>query len=263
MNIKTKTNTQKSKKMIMNPSTDKRQELESDTDKNLLPLGYTPAENDVLCGKGKTCYTWKGNQRFRTMVDLYLEHYAAATSKMEKSAIVSAIVQAVRQESPQGGFIKQDRTTDRWYEVGDLLAREKVGQTIRDALHFKYRSSTKSKKKRRQAEQAKASAKMKKITTTHDIIWKKIQDLQNKVSDEGKEKDDFAGCHIVKRCRTHAVPFLLISDDEGNLSSMFTQANLEILNELNRLSQNGASAFGSIHAATPMMMPQTAAVPGG
>lgn len=36
-----------------------------------------------------------------------------------------------------------------FYEIGDAAAREKIGQCIRDALHTKYKSSTKSKKPRR------------------------------------------------------------------------------------------------------------------
>ena len=36
-----------------------------------------------------------------------------------------------------------------FYEIGDAAAREKIGQCIRDALHTKYKSSTRSKKPRR------------------------------------------------------------------------------------------------------------------
>lgn len=36
-----------------------------------------------------------------------------------------------------------------WYEVGDSIAREKVGAMLRDFLHTQYRSSTKSKIARR------------------------------------------------------------------------------------------------------------------
>ena len=70
---------------------------------------------------------------------------------MEKSLIVTTIVDAVRDVSPNGGFVKKDPKTGVWYDVGDPLAREKIGQTIRDQLHSKYKSSTQAKKERRKA----------------------------------------------------------------------------------------------------------------
>lgn len=81
-----------------------------------------------------------------------------------------------------------------WFNVSNSFAhllisfhrREKVGQTIRDALHLQYRSSTKAKKKRRQAEQAKASANMTQISSTHFEISSKIDDLKSKVTDSRK-----------------------------------------------------------------------------
>jgi len=89
---------------------------------------------------------------------MHLDKYSAATSKQEKSRIVSSIVDTIRRSSANGGFVKLDPLTGNWFEVGDHLAREKVGQTLRDALHTKYSSSTKAKKRRRQAEKARARA---------------------------------------------------------------------------------------------------------
>ena len=86
-----------------------------------------------------------------------LEKYSAASSRPEKSEILSSIVAEVRLNSPQGGFVKQDTASGKWFEVGDFLAREKTSQAFRDALHENYRSSKKSKhEKRRQRTKAKA-----------------------------------------------------------------------------------------------------------
>ncbi len=101
---------------------------------------------------------------------------------MEKSGIVSVIIRTVRSRSPVGGFVKLDSTTGRWQEVGDHLAREKVGQTIRDALHSQYRSSSRAKKRRRQAEQATADNSMTMITNNHYAISSKIDELMTKVT---------------------------------------------------------------------------------
>jgi len=62
-----------------------------------------------------------------------------------------------------------DPITGAWREVGDHLAREKVGQTLRDSLHNKYSSSTKAKKRRRQAEKAKARTMSIDSQTTEEL----------------------------------------------------------------------------------------------
>lgn len=110
----------------------------------------------VALGRGKKCYNHIGNARFRHKVLGFLEEYANARSKVDKSGVLTKVVEVVRQESPGGGFVKQD-AKGVWYEVGDFLAREKTSQAFRDALHDRYKSSNLSKKKRRQEEQAKAS----------------------------------------------------------------------------------------------------------
>jgi hypothetical protein len=71
-----------------------------------------------------------------------------------KTLIICQIVNQVRKNSPNGGFVKKDPLTGRYYEVGDFLAREKTSQAFRDALHDQYKSSNAAKKKRRLVEQA-------------------------------------------------------------------------------------------------------------
>lgn len=134
----------------------------------MVPLAedFKPGENDVICGRGKKCYNHVGNEKFRRNVAFKLDQYKVASSKLDKSFILSTIVTEVRKLSPNGGFVKKDPTSGRWYEVGDFLAREKTSQAFRDALHENYRSSNKSKKKRRQEEQAKAAMSASFLTTS-------------------------------------------------------------------------------------------------
>lgn len=118
-----------------------------------LPDGFEPGEHDVLCGRGRKCFNHPGNVKFREIVLSYLAQYSKAMTKLEKSYILSDVVEKVRKDSGIGGFVKKNED-GRWYEVGDFLAREKTSQAFRDVLHDKYKSSNTSKKKRRQEEQA-------------------------------------------------------------------------------------------------------------
>lgn len=114
-----------------------------------LPDDYEPTHTDVLCGRGRKCYFHPGNVRFRDIVQDHLVKYSAASSKMEKGHIISLVYEEICEQSDMGGFIKKDEN-GRWYDVGEFLAREKVSQAFRDALHDKYKSSTTSKRKRRE-----------------------------------------------------------------------------------------------------------------
>lgn len=92
----------------------------------LAPDFAGPGPFDVICGRGKVALSHSGNLRFRGMIEASLPRYSRAATKLEKSAIVSSIVDAVRHASPDGGFIKQDKGT--WFRVGVPYAREKCGQ---------------------------------------------------------------------------------------------------------------------------------------
>jgi len=85
----------------------------------MIPLGddFEPGEDDVLVGRGKVCRNWTGNVRFRDLVESRLDDYSVATTKLEKSSIVTAILREIRSRTPNGGFIKKDPATSKWYEV--------------------------------------------------------------------------------------------------------------------------------------------------
>jgi len=111
--------------------------------KRQLSPFFQPGAYDVICARGKTAHAHPGNQGFRELVKIHREAYATATTKYQKSQIVSRVTNVVRQSSPEGGFVKNINGV--WYEVGDRAAKEKIGQTMRDLLHKKYTSSTKAK----------------------------------------------------------------------------------------------------------------------
>lgn len=166
------------------------------TTSNMTPLAedFEPGIEDVICGRGKKCYTHIGNERFRDRVFTFLDEYSLAKSKLDKSGVLSKVVDEVRHFSPRGGFVKQD-AHGRWHEVGDFLAREKTSQAFRDALHDRYKSSNLSKKKRRQAEQAKVSVNpYAKMGRSEFELSPGVERLSNKVL--GSRKCIYVFCYL-------------------------------------------------------------------
>ncbi|GKY90636.1 hypothetical protein MPSEU_000037100 [Mayamaea pseudoterrestris] len=110
--------------------------------KTRLADDFQPNNYTVLCGRGKEFFNYVGNRRFRILVDMHLERYSLAETKTDKTRIVIEIVEQIRHAG--GGFCKQDKVGD-WYDVGDAVAREKVGALFRDCLFNMYKSSSKAK----------------------------------------------------------------------------------------------------------------------
>ena len=96
-----------------------------------LPEHYQVGPNDVVCGRGKGSYNRPGNKKFRLMVQDHVQEYVQAKTKLDKSMVLSAIVEKVREENG-GRFVKQKKGV--WHEIGDEQAREKVGHAIREAI---------------------------------------------------------------------------------------------------------------------------------
>jgi hypothetical protein len=98
-----------------------------------LPADFLPSKYDVICGKGKQCYNHIGNRRFRVTIGTHVPRYQAAKTKSGKTAIVNSIVDIIR-ESKDARFVRYNKITSEWMELGDTGAREKVGQAIRDIV---------------------------------------------------------------------------------------------------------------------------------
>ena len=127
-----------------------------------LPVGWTPDNWSVICGRGKDCYEHIGNRRFRVLVDANLQKYSAATSKVEKSSIVMSIFDAIIEGSNNsGGFVKQNPTTKCWTLVDDDAAREKIGQQFRIQLSQQKNNNNKQQKKQRRVPKSKQAMKKK------------------------------------------------------------------------------------------------------
>jgi hypothetical protein len=116
--------------------------------KTRMPTRYKPDKNAVICGRGKVCTSNPGNQKLRVLILEHLDSYGKASNKVEKTEIVSTIMDSIKKGCPDApAFLKKEG--DTWWEVDDAFAREKIGCIFRDALFTKYRSSTKAKLARR------------------------------------------------------------------------------------------------------------------
>merc|ERR1711865_1331459 len=102
-----------------------------------------------------------------------------ASTKFEKSMIVSEIVDEIRSRSNNtsdgGGFIR--RRSGIFYEAGDHFAREKVGQSLRDSLSDKYRSSTRAKKQRQNFVSAGVADQFDRMIKRNSFITRRINTL--------------------------------------------------------------------------------------
>lgn len=122
------------------------------TEKTLLPTDYKPGKFSIICGRGKGSYTAAGNAAFRALVKNNLQRYHDAPGRLEKSFIVSEVLNMIRESCPVGAFVKCEK--GRWYDLDDTVCREKVGSLFRDFLHTEYKSSSKAKHAKKLAEKA-------------------------------------------------------------------------------------------------------------
>jgi hypothetical protein len=90
--------------------------------------GFKPGRYDVICCRGRGPRKHPGNLWFVKLVESKCERYVAAKGKVAKSFIVTEVLDTVRKFSGDGGFVKKNPDDGKWYEVGDHLAREKIGQ---------------------------------------------------------------------------------------------------------------------------------------
>lgn len=94
-----------------------------------------PSDRDVICGRGKLSQNHTGNKYYRQIIAENLHSYSNVKTKMDKSLIVSKIVDMVQEAG--GNFIKRDCTAnseEHWVVVEDNFAREKTAHSIRDAI---------------------------------------------------------------------------------------------------------------------------------
>lgn len=94
--------------------------------------------------RGKEVYTHYGNRRLKVLVDINLEKYIQAKSKLEKTIIVSSIVETIREASTSGGFVRKCPKTGEWHEVRNVKIRKSKRadsnstQAVRSPKHYHF-----------------------------------------------------------------------------------------------------------------------------
>lgn len=168
--------------------------------------GIIPSEFDVLCGRGNISLKHMGNKRLRYLVEDSLRDYARAKSKIEKSVVVSRIIDQVADGSVRGNelshggmFLRKNNKSRQWEVVSDRFAREKVGQLLRDALHDQYRSSTASKKERRRVEVAEHDSQLMSIIGTNPKISSSMHTLSGSINDQESDATFARKCEEANR----------------------------------------------------------------
>ena len=166
-------------------------------------------ELTVICHRGKGAFNHSGNKRYRGIIEATVHKYSQVKSRIQKSIIVADIVESIRSASPHGGFVKP-HGKNRWVQVSDDVAHGKVGQSFRDLLSEKYKSSTAAKKRRRKEVNAKIGDDFDAIVQSNKGISKKLKRVSNELHLMGPDAS------------------------EDNISKLFDTANCDLLEFLKR-----------------------------
>jgi hypothetical protein len=113
---------------------------------------------------------------------MFVGKYSQLSRKEEKTEIVSEILKMVKDACPDERFAFVQYHDGRWWEVETLIAREKIGAVLRDCLHSKYRSSTKSKLERRKAKRLEEEHRIGEDDDDRSNAHPSICDVQSKPS---------------------------------------------------------------------------------
>ena len=140
--------------------------------------------NDVICGRGRHCADHSGNKRFARIVAEHLDEYRAATSKLDKSLLVSCIIDSISRSSPNGGFVRRNASTGLFEKVNTRTAREKVGQELRDSLHTEFKSSTQSKRQLRRNNMNSRINQVNNIFQGNQKILDTVAQLQSQIRED-------------------------------------------------------------------------------
>jgi len=112
-----------------------------------LPPDYQPSEYTIIIGRGMTNSEHSGNKWLKSLAADMVHRYTGENQR-RKTEILDEISRIVRTKTPVGAFVKRD-TANRWVEVNEKVARDKIGYYLRDQHPDQYRSTSQSKTEKR------------------------------------------------------------------------------------------------------------------
>lgn len=96
------------------------------------PVDFRPTDKDILCGRNKAFRNHPGNVFFLTMIKSNLQRYADSPTRYLKGNVVAELQEKLFEAGAR--FVKQDKATNRWYQMDKNSGHEKIGHAIRDNL---------------------------------------------------------------------------------------------------------------------------------
>eukprot|EP00934_Nitzschia_sp_Nitz4_P000852 Nitzschia sp. Nitz4//scaffold143_size57137//1905//2651//NITZ4_006504-RA/size57137-processed-gene-0.31-mRNA-1//1//CDS//3329536416//852//frame0 len=198
-----------------------------------LGTNFCPSRFDVLCSRGKASWNHEGNVFFRKLVQLNAHRYDSSRCRLERSIVVSELVDCIRSRAT--GFVKKEQKSGMWIEVGDELAREKVGQMMRNLLGG-FRSSLKSKTAKRKLTVVKLAKRTHEIMVSSSSIRTKVEEIEQDCnnSNVGVLTDREALDMLTQQ----NLSLLSILKDDKELQKKFVQAETAVYDEQGSSSDN-------------------------
>lgn len=102
-----------------------------------------PPSHFILCGRGERTNRHPGNKIFRRLVDQNRSLYHSGTKK-RKGLIATSIVEAIYRHDQPGRFVRQDKKSKLWFDVGIKQAIKKTSQALREIVPEKKNDGDKS-----------------------------------------------------------------------------------------------------------------------
>jgi hypothetical protein len=158
---------------------------------------------------------------YRKYIAKATEKYSSTTNKLEKTCIVSDIVEVIHKR--EGKFVKKERKGGPWVEVDEVFAREKVGQSLRDRLSTMYRSSTKAKKQRRTEASEKFNGDIDLVIQSNVSVSRRIDELTREVEKNGSLASDFSIISLFSRANSDILETI---KKDGSMLNQFQNATV-------------------------------------
>lgn len=90
-----------------------------------------PHNHDVLSGRGNFVNYHDGNEYFRKLVQKHKLEYVKSP-KQQKGKFSKIIVDDIKARNPPGRFLRQDKHSKLWLNIGEKKALDKTRQALRE-----------------------------------------------------------------------------------------------------------------------------------